>query len=123
MSLLVDTNILIDYLRDDARAVLLLRGFKTRPLASVVTVAELIAGAKSRVEEATIRALPGWVDLLPPDFAIADRAGQFLKHYRASHGIDDFDAVIAATAEQHGLELATLNVKHFPMFKKLKRAY
>ena len=33
------------------------------------------------------------------------------------------DAIIAATAEHHGLRLATLNVKHFPMFPKLKRAY
>jgi len=32
-------------------------------------------------------------------------------------------AYIAATAEHHGLKLATLNVKHFPMFPKLKRAY
>ena len=30
---------------------------------------------------------------------------------------------VAATAEHHGLELATLNVKHFPMFKRLKAAY
>ena len=40
-----------------------------------------------------------------------------------SHGIDIPDAIIAATAEHHGLRLATLNVKHFPMFPKLKRAY
>ena len=31
--------------------------------------------------------------------------------------------LIAATAEHHGLDLATLNVKHFPMFKRLKAAY
>ncbi len=40
-----------------------------------------------------------------------------------SHGLDDIDALIAATAEHHGLRLATLNVKHFPMFPKLRRAY
>ena len=40
-----------------------------------------------------------------------------------SHGIDIPDAIIAATAEHHGLRLATLNTKHFPMFPKIKRAY
>jgi predicted nucleic acid-binding protein len=40
-----------------------------------------------------------------------------------SHGIDIPDAIIAATAEHHGLKLATLNVRHFPMFRKLKPAY
>jgi predicted nucleic acid-binding protein len=43
--------------------------------------------------------------------------------FAPSHGLDDVDAIIAATAEHHGLRLATLNVKHFPMFPKLKRAY
>jgi predicted nucleic acid-binding protein len=31
--------------------------------------------------------------------------------------------VIAATAEQLGLPLATLNVRHFPMFPELEPAY
>jgi predicted nucleic acid-binding protein len=53
----------------------------------------------------------------------ADRAGQFLRHHTASDGTDDFDAVIAATADHHGLRLATLNVKPFPMFAALNAAY
>lgn len=54
---------------------------------------------------------------------IADRGGVLLRHFQASHGLDVSDALIAATAAQHGLELATLNIKHFPMFKGLKRPY
>lgn len=46
-----------------------------------------------------------------------------MRHFAPSHGLDDLDAIIAATAEHHGLELATLNTKHFPMFRRLKRAY
>ena len=45
------------------------------------------------------------------------------KHYQRSHGLEFPDALIAATAEHHGLTLATLNVKHFPMFRNLKPAY
>ena len=50
-------------------------------------------------------------------------ARKFARHFQASHGLDVSDALIAATAEQHGLALATLNIKHFPMFKGLKRPY
>lgn len=110
-------------MRNLSKARTFITDLSTKPAISVVTISELLAGARSQAEEIQIRSLPQWVTLKPVDLAIAERAGQFLKHYRASHGIDDFDAVIAATAEHHGLELATLNVKHFPMFKKLKRAY
>ncbi len=54
---------------------------------------------------------------------IGVKAGEYLKKYRASHGVGAIDALIAATAESHSLNLATLNLKHFPMFKDLERPY
>ena len=54
---------------------------------------------------------------------IGVRSGLFLKQYRASHNIGAIDALIAATAEIHHLQLATRNLKHFPMFKNLERPY
>jgi predicted nucleic acid-binding protein len=60
---------------------------------------------------------------LPIGEEIGERAGSILRHLHKRHGIDIPHAIIAATAEHHGLRLATLNVKHFPMFPKLKRAY
>jgi predicted nucleic acid-binding protein len=83
----------------------------------------LTVGARNRREEERIAQLEDIVQFLPITLEIARRAGEFTKHYRPSHGIDDADALIAATAEHHKLPLATLNVKHFPMFPKLKRAY
>jgi predicted nucleic acid-binding protein len=53
----------------------------------------------------------------------ADRAGQFVRHYGASHSVELADVLIAATAEKYGLKLATLNTKHFPMVAKLKPPY
>ena len=121
--ILVDTNVLIDYLRNVDEASDFLENLPKRPAASVITITELIVGAKSSRDEHRIARLENIVLFLPVTIEIARRAGQFTKHYRASHGIDDADALIAATAEQHKLPLATLNVKHFPMFPKLKRAY
>ena len=58
---------------------------------------------------------------LPVTDVIAHRAGELHRQYRRSHAaIGLVDYVIAATAQVHGLELATLNTKHFPMFDDLK---
>jgi predicted nucleic acid-binding protein len=123
VAVLLDTNILIDHLRNRPAAVSLLTGLPQKPSASVLTLSELLSGARSGREETQIASLKQWIRFLDIDAAIAERAGQFIKHYRGSHGIDDFDALIAATAEQYGLRLLTLNTKHFPMFAKLRPAY
>jgi predicted nucleic acid-binding protein len=53
--------------------------------------------------------------------AVARRAGRQLRQFRRSHpGIDLADYLIAATAEEEGASLVTLNVKHFPMFSGLR---
>lgn len=121
--MLLDTTILVDHLRRVNGAVRFIASLTQKPHASVVSLAELMAGAKSRREENKIRDLKHWIRFHDVDTALAERAGQFMKHFQASHGLDDIDALIAATAEHHGLALATLNVKHFPMFKGLKAAY
>jgi predicted nucleic acid-binding protein len=123
MSILLDTNILIDHLRGDGRAANFLEDLTAKPSASAVTLTELLAGSRSQREDRNIETLSQSVNFLPVDEAIARRAGQFAKHYHSSHGLDDLDALIAATAEHHGLKLATINVKHFPMLKGLKKAY
>ena len=62
--------------------------------------------------------------LMPVSDAIARRAGEYLRRFRRSHqGIGLVDYVIAATADLHGAELLTLNVKHFPMYRGLKAPF
>ncbi|MBK8463537.1 MAG: hypothetical protein IPL36_11030 [Nigerium sp.] len=56
--------------------------------------------------------------------AIARRAGAFMRQYRRSHGaIGIPDHLIAGTAHERGLDLATPNVRHFPMFPGLKSPF
>lgn len=75
-------------------------------------------------ERSQVAALFGVIGLLPVTDAVARRAGEHLRRHRRSHpGIDLVDYVVAATAELNGAELATLNVRHFPMFKGLKPPY
>lgn len=64
------------------------------------------------------------VRLEPVTDTVAGLAADYLRTYRRSHsGIDLADYVIAATADVLGLELSTLNVKHFPMFAGLRPAF
>lgn len=51
---------------------------------------------------------------------VAWTAAEFCRTYRPSHstiGLGDY--LIAATSRVNGLDLATLNVRHFPMFAAL----
>jgi predicted nucleic acid-binding protein len=121
--ILVDTNILVDFLRGSPEAVAWLDTLEATPAVSAISVVELYSGARSQREERDILALRQQLTCLPVSETIGERAGALLRHFGKSHGIDVPDALIAATAEHHGLSLATLNIKHFPMFPKLTRAY
>jgi len=121
--ILIDTNIVIEFLRRNPSAMAWFDALDESPAISAVSVTELYAGARSQRDERDIVALRQQLSCLPISEEIGERAGAFMRHFHKSHGIDIPDAIIAATAEHHGLTLATLNVKHFPMFQKLKRAY
>ena len=123
MSVLLDTNVFVDYLRGLPAAIAYIEGLAAQPATSVITVAELAAGAPSQREEKRIEALLVRTTILAATTDIARRAGTLKRLYSGSHGVGLADALIAATAEQHGLKLATLNVRHFPMFPRLKPAY
>lgn len=121
--ILVDTDVLIANLRgvDAAREWLRDARVRTGRLAvSVVTNAEIIAGMRSPERREVARLLNS-LRPLPVTDMIAHRAGELRRRYRRSHtGIGLVDYLIAATAQVHGLELATLNTGHFPMFDDLK---
>lgn len=118
MSPLFDSTILISHLRGDQRATELLIDAR-QSFASVISRAEIEGGMRSGERAGVGRLFEGLM-LLPVTDAVARRAGIELRRFRRSHpGIDLADYLIAATALEGGLELVTLNVKHFPMFDGL----
>jgi predicted nucleic acid-binding protein len=123
MAVLLDTCVLIDLLRHDERAKHAVFVLGEQPCVCAVSAMELHAGAHSQKEERRIDVVMAAFRSVHVDNDVFRTAGNFLRHYRGSHGIDIPDALIAATAEHHGFKLATLNTKHFPMFKGLKPAY
>lgn len=121
MKTLFDTSVLIEHLRGEPRATALLQSVPTgERLMSVLTRIELEGGMRSG-ERQQVASLLGVLTLLPVTDAVARRAGEHLRRFRGSHpGIDLVDYAVGATAELNGAVLATLDVRHFPMFEDLR---
>ena len=126
MVIVVDSSVLIDHLRGDARArtVLVDRANAGDEVWSVTVVrTEVLAGVR-RGEEETTRALLASLKWQSVTVDIADRAGELARRFLRSYpGVDTVDYLIAAATELLGGALLTKNVKHFPMFADLKPAY
>ena len=114
---LLDSNILILHLRErpEITALLTRWGKEGTLYISVATRTEIVAGMRPHEEERTLELLDS-LENLPVDEAIADRAGRLIYQYaRQGIRLSFADALIAATALEHDLTLATTNSKHFPM--------
>jgi predicted nucleic acid-binding protein len=123
MSVVVDTTVLVDVLRGDRAALDFLGGLERPPWCSEVSRVEIIRGLRSRERPLADRLFAelGWV---PVDEPVARAAGEFGRKIRASHrGVGPMDLIVAATASVLEIPLATANVKHYPMFPRLKRPY
>jgi predicted nucleic acid-binding protein len=120
--IVLDTTVLIDVLRGHRPALDYLRALDTPPICSEVSRVEVLRGLRAREREAgdaLMRAV-GWA---PLDEAIARRAGALGRTWRRSHALALADLVIGATAMELGAELATSNVRHYPMFAGLTAPY
>jgi toxin FitB len=95
-----------------------------RTYLSVITLGELRKGVdrltdghrRDRIERWLTGELPGRFDgrVLPVSAAIADEWGRLLaRAEQAGTAIGGIDALIAATARVHGLQVVTRNVAHF----------
>lgn len=86
----------------------------------MITALELLAGARTQRETNDLDLVLSGYHAIPPNDDIARRAYYLIKVYARSHGLDALDALIAATALEEGLTLATNNGKHFQMIGDLK---
>jgi predicted nucleic acid-binding protein len=110
--LLVDTDVFVDHLRG-ARELTVGRN---RLFYSVVTRCELFAGRSA--DETVISVMLGALTELEVERAVAEQAGRLRRHL----GMRIPDALIAATALQHGLALWTGSVRDFAPVPGLKMA-
>lgn len=125
MSVLVDTSVLIDYLRGHQGAADLLEDERAAGAlhASEITRLEVLAGMRATEEDET-RSLLSTLRWHSVDGEVAEKAGELGRAWLpGNRGIDGADLAIAATAVLIDARLLTLNVGHFPMFSGLSRAY
>lgn len=120
--ILVDTDVLIDFLRGfEKRAKSIFVAIQKKEVQgwiSLVSVTELYAG-KDVEEESKLASLEKLLSLFSialPDLPIAQYAG-LLKRY---HALGLADAYIAATCIEENLSLVTFNTKHFRSIPTLK---
>ncbi len=122
-SILVDTDILVDFLRGYSKALAFVNSNSERIILSTIVVAELYAGVKGAAEQAVLDEFVSLFRIVPVNANVAKAGGLYKRDYAKSHGVGLADAILAATAEAENAELKTLNTKHYPMLKGLRPAY
>jgi predicted nucleic acid-binding protein len=122
-TLLLDTDVLIDYLRGENEAVAYLEDLTELLVVSSITVAELYAGVREGGERHILDQFLLVFEHVPIDTNIARQGGLFRREYGPSHGVGLADAIIAATAMNRKAKLVTLNKRHFPMLNDVQVPY
>lgn len=118
-TLLVDTDIFIDYLNGVERMRAILDAPDYRIYYSAVTRKELLAKpGLSSTERHRIHLLLQRHRLIPLDEAIAERFSRLLTTY-APHGLRKADALVAATAWSRKLRLLTGNTRHYRFISEI----
>jgi predicted nucleic acid-binding protein len=122
---LIDTDVWIDYLRGHPQAIAFVQQLPERVWISAVSVAELHVGVREGKEREALEQLISTLDVIDLTSGIAAQGGLLRRNWGKSHGVGLNDALIAATALAQGLQLCTLNAKHYPMLSanELQAAY
>jgi predicted nucleic acid-binding protein len=112
--MLFDTDVIIWALRGNTKSSRRIDGASSLHV-SAVSYMELIKGARYKREQKTIQAFLRDLgfEQLPVTSAICHRAVIYVEEFALSSGLELADALIAATACEHGIELCTANDKHY----------
>ena len=118
---LCDTNIFIEVFRknETIRSELYIIGVDGTLTCDTVN-AELIFGAKDKQELHVIKNFLNNYSSLSIQPEISKKAINLMENYSLSHRLSFPDALIAATALYHNVELFTLNTKDFRFIPNLK---
>ncbi|MBL7095014.1 type II toxin-antitoxin system VapC family toxin [candidate division KSB1 bacterium] len=122
--ILVDTTILIDFLRKKNKEKTLLWKLKemyTTISISSISVFELFAGAIDNSKVKNVQSLLKWLEVVEFDEELGEMAGRIFILLKKRNKIIDFrDLFIGTTAVFYNLEIATLNINHFVNIPNIK---
>ena len=119
--ILVDTDVLIWYLRGNEKAYKAIETLESFSI-SVVTYMELVQGMRNKKELNSLRqALHAWnCKILYITEEISAKAMFAVEQHFLSHSMQLADALICSTAIAHGLPLLTGNDKHYKIMKGIQ---
>ena len=112
---LVDTDILINFLRgkEEAKAFLARAAEESLLCCSAITVAEIFAGMREHERDKTVDLIDS-LDVIDVNLQIAEKAGAYKRSSRRQ-SLELSDCIIAASAFVKQAVLITADVKHYPM--------
>ena len=122
--ILVDTSVLIDFLRKEKREKSLfwrLKKKKYQMIISSITVFELYAGAKTEKQANSLAQLFKMLEIETFTSKTAKIASSIYRELKQANLLIEFrDIFIAATAQQLEIPVVTLNEKHFKRISSIK---
>lgn len=120
---IIDTDVLVEYLRGSDRAAEFLETLEGDLIISVISVAALFSGVKGSDEVDALDQFMLAFQIVSIDDHLAKEGGLIRQKYHPSHGVGLADALIAATSIDRGAELITFNLRHYPMVEEIRHPY
>ncbi len=119
---LIDSNVLIDFLKNKEYAVEILKGLKHYERGtSTICVGEILEGLTLKKEKDKFARLVSLMTIYNVDLKVVVKFAEIRKKLRKDGKlIDNFDLLIAATCLANDLTLITNNLKHFERVEGLK---
>jgi hypothetical protein len=121
--ILLDTDVLVDFLRGHNKAVVLVNDYSYRIILSSIVIAELYAGINGEDEQVALDKFVSLFRVIPVNTEIAKAGGFYKRQFDRSHGIGLAAANIPASVEVKNAELKALNIRRYAMIKGLAPAY
>ena len=118
---LVDTDVLIWYMRGDRKAKRVIDKAGAFYISSV-NYMELLQGIRNKEELRSLRHFltQRGVEIVHVNEEISQKALNYMEEYSLSHNLRMADAMIAATALVSGVTLLTANTKHYVPIKGIQ---
>lgn len=116
-TLSLDSDVLIWYLREEAKVLELINTLDSKGVSlvcSIIVVLEVLRGMRAHEKMRTMKFLYGF-EHVPVDGVIVTAAHQlFQEQQNSGITIPFYDSIIAATAIVRDIPLLTFNKKHYP---------
>ena len=120
--ILVDTSVIIDFLRKQYKEKTILWALKESSscFMSSITYFELLAGATNESKQDDVNKICKWIPVLNFEENSARVAAKIYRELKSDNKLIEFrDIFIAATALWYNFSLATLNNTHFKRIRNL----